>query len=114
MTRAKVDDWIEKAKKQPKFVERFKRIEIEDAAATLELENEFLDDLKEQYEPELVKEYTRWGKICDSLEPYVLICKRGKKVIVDIVEFHVGIDDVEHYKDVVDGFTTFAKKFEGK
>lgn len=96
MTRADVDDLIVKAKKDPKYVPKFAELDrekqLENQRAALEVEEED----RRIYGDELVDLFRKWEAITDSGVQHILVFRKGKSIVVDVVEFDsIEIDDTK-------------------
>jgi hypothetical protein len=83
-TRGQADELITKAKSNRKYQAAFQRLQDEEQKRQ---EDEYDREMREQYGDELMKEFYKWEKIAnDGDSQYLLIFRRGKEAIAEVVE----------------------------
>ena len=84
-TRGQAETIITEAKNNPKFAAKFQQLDEE-----LQRESEAEEDReqREKYGDKLMEEFYRWEEIAsECYDQYVLVFRRGKSIVVEVVEF---------------------------
>jgi len=80
MSYADVSKLLEVSLKQEKYKKIFDEIQKEREA-------EFEKEDRAMYGDELYDELTKWEQYCDPYKQFILVFKRGSKILADVVEF---------------------------
>lgn len=98
--RRQANEHIEKAKNDPQYKLRFQKLQDEEEKEETEEEDR---EMREKYGDKLMDDFYRWEKISDEGDGhYLMIFRRGKEVVVEVVELDYG-------PEIVDGKKPFVK-----